>query len=85
MTGYELKSRRQAAGISGCTLARKAGTSRTRLGDFERGDRPAPAGEIDRIAAVLDDLIETKAALQEYAAGRGWPVEAPVMGVGVLQ
>jgi transcriptional regulator with XRE-family HTH domain len=64
-----------AAGISGSVVCAKVGLSRSRLSLIERGYVLASDGELVRINAALDQLIQTKSVIEKVAASMGWPVQ----------
>lgn len=69
----ELKSKRQAAEISGSVLCAKAGISRSRLSLIERGVVCPGPEETARIRGALEQLIEAKSVMDRVAALMGWP------------
>jgi transcriptional regulator with XRE-family HTH domain len=68
-----LKAKRVAAGISGIVLCKKAGISRARLSDLERGYITVTQSEQARILAALNQLIAAQHQLQKLATRLGWP------------
>jgi AraC-like DNA-binding protein len=71
--GIELRTRRMSAGIPGRVLSAKAGMSRTRLSDIERGYVRPVTGELDRIYEALNLLIEAHEKIAAIAKECGWP------------
>lgn len=69
-----IKAKRNAARLAGSLLCKKACIPRSRLSDIERGYVIAPPEELERIDAVLDELIRAKAVIEQTAAALGWPV-----------
>jgi transcriptional regulator with XRE-family HTH domain len=72
-TGTELRNKRNAAGIAGSLVCKKAGVARSRLSDIERGYVFASDDESARIDTALDELTRTKRRIAEVAAEEGWP------------
>jgi transcriptional regulator with XRE-family HTH domain len=71
--GPHLKRKRTLAGIAGDVLCLKIGIPRSRLSNIERGYTFVPQADIERINTALDELIQTKSALDQIAASLGWP------------
>ncbi len=74
ITGSSIKSKRAGAGIAGAVLCKKAGLTRNRLTDIERGYATPSFEELERVNTALDQLIEAKASIQRSAAAAGWPM-----------
>jgi transcriptional regulator with XRE-family HTH domain len=55
-------------------VCRKAGISRSRLSEIERGYITPPPEELVQIDFALDELIRTKRKMAAVAAAEGWPV-----------
>jgi transcriptional regulator with XRE-family HTH domain len=76
MRGKEFRRARVAADITGDILSVKAGLSRTRLSEIERESRRPTQDEAIRLRKALDDLIDAKQRIEEFAAQVGWPMGA---------
>jgi len=74
ITGAHIKNKRVAACIAGHVLCKKLAIARSRLSDIERGYATVTPEELSRMDAALDELIRSKAAMQETAKATGWPV-----------
>jgi transcriptional regulator with XRE-family HTH domain len=72
--GSELRDRRHAVGIVGSVVCAKAGITRSRLSDIERGYVTPSAEETGRINVALDDLARAKRKIAAIAAEEGWPL-----------
>jgi hypothetical protein len=71
MNGQELRVKRVTAGISGDVLHQAIGVHPSRLSRIERGSlRPAP-GEMERLGAAIEDIIETRQHLAKLATEAG--------------
>jgi transcriptional regulator with XRE-family HTH domain len=77
MNGRDLRTARTAAVITGEILCKKAGLSRTRLSEIERGYREATSDEARQLTAALQDLIAAKEKMDAFAVEVGWPVGVP--------
>jgi len=77
LTAQGLKAKRITAGIAGVLVCRKAGITRSRLSDIERGHVSCEPAELARISDALDFLTEAKAKIQRVAVEAGWPVAVP--------
>jgi transcriptional regulator with XRE-family HTH domain len=71
--GTQLRDRRNAARIAGSLVCKKAGISRSRLSDIERGYVAASEMEIARLSVALDELTRAKQKIATVAAEEGWP------------
>jgi transcriptional regulator with XRE-family HTH domain len=76
MTAKELRSKRVAAEIPAMLLAVRARVNRSRLSNIERGYAQPTEGELQRLRAALDQLIQAKSAIDQVAASVGWPAGA---------
>jgi transcriptional regulator with XRE-family HTH domain len=77
MNGRDLRTARIGAAITGEILCKKAGVSRTRLSEIERGYREATSEEKRQLTTALQDLIAAKERMDAFAAELGWPVGMP--------
>ena len=74
MTGELLRRKRVEAGIVGRLLCRRTNMDRSKLSDIERGYvRPSPA-EFARLEQALNELIDAKQKVANFAAEVGWPL-----------
>lgn len=71
--GQRIRARRVVAGIPGRVLCSRAGISRGRLSDLERGYISISAAEQGLLEAALDQLIEARRRIESLAAEVGWP------------
>jgi hypothetical protein len=71
MTGTEIRAKRNAAGIAGHIVCKSARIPRSRLSDIEREYVNATPGEMQRISAAIDQIIETKQHLTKLADEAG--------------
>lgn len=71
MTGEILRQKRVAAGIAGHAVCQRAGISRSRLSDIERGYVTATGEELRRIDEGIDQIIRTKQDLAKLADEAG--------------
>ncbi len=71
--GSQLRAKRIAAGIAGCTVCVKCQISRSRLSDIERSYVSPTEDEVIRIDKALDDLSRAKSRIAAVAADEGWP------------
>lgn len=71
--GSELQVRRSAARIAGSLVCLRAGITRSRLSDIERGYVTAKPDEVARISSSLDDLERAKRKVAAIIAAEGWP------------
>jgi transcriptional regulator with XRE-family HTH domain len=55
-------------------VCERAGISRGRLSEIERGHVRAKADELNRIEDALRQLIEARSKVAEVAAECGWPM-----------
>jgi helix-turn-helix protein len=76
MTVQELRSKRVAAEIPATLLAARAKVNRSRLSNLERGYLQPTEGELQRLSATLDQLIQAKSVIDRVAASVGWPTGA---------
>jgi transcriptional regulator with XRE-family HTH domain len=74
ISGSTVRSKRLAAGISAEIVAIRSGIDRARVSRIERELITASPGELQRIDASLDQLIEAKRRVETYAASVGCPV-----------
>jgi transcriptional regulator with XRE-family HTH domain len=71
--GIQLRGKRNAAGIAGSLVCKKAGIARSRLSDIERGYVVPSQVEIARLSVALDELTLAKQKIAAVAAEEGWP------------
>ena len=71
-----LRNRRVAARIPGHIVAVRAGISRGRLSEIERGQIAVSSDQLKRLEDVLRQLIEARQKVVEVAAECGWPMTA---------
>lgn len=71
LNGADLKSKQAAAGLAGYAVCQVAGISRARLSDVERGYVVASVQEMDRIAAAIEQILQTKQYLAAVASKAG--------------
>lgn len=86
MNGWELRSRRRAAGLTARQVARAAGTSETNVAAYERGVKLSSAATLQRILSTIEAghlspihvnaLLTVPAAAAALRSGirSGWPV-----------
>lgn len=87
MSPYELRSTRQASGLTMAAVARAAGTSTPNVSAYERGSKQPSDATLERLTAVIDigadspihvhRLVTVPAAASAIRAGLrdGWPAE----------
>jgi Helix-turn-helix len=75
-TGTEIRPARVAEGIPGSLVSQRAGISRSRLSDIERGYVQPSDKELTKIETALHELIEAKRRVSEVASECGWPLSA---------
>jgi transcriptional regulator with XRE-family HTH domain len=76
MNGQEIRLRRVTARIPGRLLCLRARVERGRLSDIERGYVQPSADEMARLCGALEELVEARRKLAEYAEECGWPIAA---------
>jgi transcriptional regulator with XRE-family HTH domain len=76
MTAEQLRARRVVARITGSMVCARAGVSRGRLSEIERGHVKPPAAELQRIEQALDQLVEARDRVAAVAVECGWPAAA---------
>jgi predicted transcriptional regulator len=69
----QLRQARVKVRISGSLVCAKAGISRNRLCQLERGCAKPREGELERIAAVIESLANTRKLMENVAVEGGWP------------
>lgn len=78
LTGEQLRVKRVQAGIAGAVVCVRAGISRSKLSEIERG-LAKPSNEVlKHLEATVADLIRAKKRLAAVAEQEGWPV--PIRG-----
>lgn len=70
---HELRKRRALVGISGQVLCARAGISRSRLTEIERGYFTPREDELRRLNRALDKLIAARRRVEAVALEVGWP------------
>lgn len=77
MNPDQLRQLRVKARISGSLVCVKAGgISRNRLCQLERGCAVPREGELEKIAAAIESLANTRKLMEHVAAESGWPAGA---------
>lgn len=56
--GKTVKERRELRGLTQADLAKKAGISRVRIGQIERGEAEPSVGTLNKIAEALDAVLD---------------------------
>jgi transcriptional regulator with XRE-family HTH domain len=74
-SGRELRERRVLARIPGRVICERAGVGRARLSEIECGHVRATPDELGRIARALEELIEARAKVEQFAADCGCPLQ----------
>jgi predicted transcriptional regulator len=72
-TIHDLRAQRVQSKITGALLCQKAGISRSRLSDIERGVAEPRPEEQARLNGALVELREARQKLERIAAECGWP------------
>lgn len=68
MTGWELRTKRLAAGVSGSSICQRIGKSRSWLTGVERGYTKSTEEDRARVAAAIDDIIQARLYIADAAA-----------------
>jgi transcriptional regulator with XRE-family HTH domain len=68
-----IREKRLAVGVSGSALCARAGISRSRLSDIERGYVQPKAQELRRIERALLELVQARSRMAALAKEVGWP------------
>jgi transcriptional regulator with XRE-family HTH domain len=76
MDGKEIRRTRKENEIAGHLVCGRAGVSRSRLSDIERGYVQPSQNELARIERALRELYRAKQKLAATATECGWPVSA---------
>jgi transcriptional regulator with XRE-family HTH domain len=71
MSGHDLKQRRITSGVSGDTLCKRAGISRTKLSNIERGYVVLTPPDAEKIIQALDDIVSGREKLIALASSLG--------------
>lgn len=66
-----LTQARRGSGLSGIAVCRKAGISRTRLSDLERGHTIPSPRELERIASAIGELLAAQTEVRQLAVQLG--------------
>jgi transcriptional regulator with XRE-family HTH domain len=74
MTGEQMRADREKAGVTLDVVSLRAGVERTRLSRIERGLTQPTAGEAERLAEALEDLVGAREKVAAVAAEVGWPL-----------
>ena len=74
MQGHQLRQLRLANNIPGLVVCSRAGVSRTRLSDIERGYVQPREDEWVRLSRALDELILARQRVAQVATQVGWPM-----------
>ncbi len=56
--GKTVKEQRELRGLTQADLAKKAGISRVRIGQIERGEAEPSVGTLNKIAEALDAVLD---------------------------
>ena len=78
LTAEQLRRKRVQAGISGAVVCKHAKIGRTKLSEIERGLVTPSTELLNRLEAVLADLIRMKRKMAALAEEEGWPL--PISG-----
>jgi transcriptional regulator with XRE-family HTH domain len=71
VTAKNLRARRPAEGIPGAAVCQRSGISRAKLSDIEREYVIAPAKELERIEAAIEEIVRTRQRVAKLAAQAG--------------
>ena len=71
MTSNDLRAKRAAAGIPGQAVCQVSGIPRAKLSDIERGYTLATPGELRRIDAAIEQILQTRQGLTKLAEDAG--------------
>lgn len=77
-SGEQLRAKRVQTRISGAVLCKAAGIGRSKLSEIERGLVTPSSELLNRLEAVLADLIRTQRKMAALAEEEGWPL--PIRG-----
>jgi transcriptional regulator with XRE-family HTH domain len=73
MNGREIRLKRVTARVSGRLLCQRASLDRGRLSDIERGYVEPSPDELRRLAKALNQLVEARQQVAQFAGQCGWP------------